>query len=184
MMTGFCAAGNARGNSCRISRVDATPAPPTAGRLMTRPLEIRRAEAQTSDRGGAGKMPRFAPAVFAACAMGMAALPCPRARADEQMLPLAASGDWVAVEHSDSETSAPDVCLAMTVPGSGKGLAFRAATSDIEVRLNDESWSLPAQVTGSLVFDVGTYHAVRQYKHDGSGGDNVGSASGVDRSNE
>jgi hypothetical protein len=103
-------------------------------------------------------MPRFAPAAFAACAL--AALPCPRARADEQMLPLAASGDWVAVEHSDSETSAPDVCLAMTVPGSGKGLAFRAATSDIEVRLNDESWSLPAQVTGSLVFDVGTYHAV------------------------
>ncbi|MGB8277355.1 MAG: hypothetical protein WCF20_05405 [Methylovirgula sp.] len=73
------------------------------------------------------------------------------------MIPLAASGNWFAMAHSASVTSPPDTCLAATA-ASGRMLAFRASTSDIEVRFSDNSWSLPADVAGTLVVDVGAYH--------------------------
>jgi hypothetical protein len=103
-------------------------------------------------------MQRFAVVAFATCAIVAAALPNRSGRADEQMIPLAASGDWVAVEHATSITAAPDLCLAMTIDGA-KTFALRASTDDIEVRYADQSWSLPAGVSGTLIIEVGSYSA-------------------------
>lgn len=71
--------------------------------------------------------------------------------ADEQMTPLAVSGDWVAVAHSDTITDPPDVCLAIE---PGTNFAIRADNTDIEFRLANNSWSLPADVTGTLELEV------------------------------
>ncbi len=80
------------------------------------------------------------------------------ANADEHMIPLAASGDWVALEHSDSITDPPDLCIAFTGV-SGQSFGLRASTDDIEVRFSNDSWSLPSGVNGSLVLNVGSYSA-------------------------
>ena len=73
------------------------------------------------------------------------------ARADEQMTPLAESGDWMAAAHSEGMESAPDFCVAMDVVDH---FLFRADSNDIEVRYVDDSWSLPANVTGNLTLSV------------------------------
>jgi hypothetical protein len=73
------------------------------------------------------------------------------AAADEQMTPLAVSGAWMAVAHSDTITDPPDVCLA--IEPSAK-FAIRADDTDVEFRLGNDSWSLPAGVTGTLELDV------------------------------
>jgi hypothetical protein len=72
------------------------------------------------------------------------------ARADEQMTPLAEQGNWVAMQHSSSITDPPDMCLAASLDG----LAFRTDETDTEIRLVNDKWSLPANVTGSLTLKV------------------------------
>jgi hypothetical protein len=63
------------------------------------------------------------------------------ALADEQLTPLAASGDWVTVAHRASVVDKPDVCVAASV-GRKSTLALRADSNDVEVRVADKSWSL------------------------------------------
>jgi hypothetical protein len=77
-----------------------------------------------------------------------------KAGADEQMVPLAASGDWVAVAHHDSITDPPDVCLAMA---PSYNFALRTDENDNELRYGNDSWSLPAGVTGSLIVSVNAH---------------------------
>ncbi|MBU6448950.1 MAG: hypothetical protein KGQ26_04915 [Rhodospirillales bacterium] len=85
-------------------------------------------------------------------AAGLAALLLPlNARADEQFTPLAASGDWAAFVHRDSMADAPDFCGAGDLKD---GLIFRADNTDIEIRYSDDSWSLPANVSGNLALAV------------------------------
>ncbi len=108
--------------------------------------------------GGIQKMRYSTRVLVVAAAIGFLCLTFDRAVADEQLLPLAESGDWIAMEHTDSITSAPDVCFAAT-SASGRVFAVRAAESDLEVRFSDDSWSLPAGVTGTLAIAVGSYHA-------------------------
>ncbi|MGH7069145.1 MAG: hypothetical protein ACREFO_03910 [Acetobacteraceae bacterium] len=100
-------------------------------------------------------MQRLAQGFAAAMAIGIAWLIPGRAIADGQVLPLVASGDWAAVEHLPSFNSTPDMCVARTAT-SGQVFGLRATETDIEVRFSDQSWSLPADVSGSLVLDVGT----------------------------
>ncbi|HEY1856404.1 hypothetical protein [Acidocella sp.] len=73
------------------------------------------------------------------------------ATADEQVTPLAVSGDWMAAAHSDSITDPPDVCMAMEPSAK---FFIRVDNTDIEFRLANDSWSLPAGVTGTLEVDV------------------------------
>lgn len=72
------------------------------------------------------------------------------AMAQDQMTPLAAQGDWMAMSHSDSFTDPPDVCIAISLDGFG----LRTDDTDNEVRYSDKSWSLPAGVTGTLAIKV------------------------------
>jgi len=103
-------------------------------------------------------MQKFTQAFAVAAAIGFVCIVSGRAVADEQLLPLSESGDWIAMEHTSSITSAPDVCFAATT-ASGKAFAIRASETDIEVRFSDDSWSLPAGVTGTLAVAVGSYQA-------------------------
>ncbi len=73
--------------------------------------------------------------------------------ADEQMTPLAVSGDWIAMAHSDSMTDPPDVCLAFN---SDAGFAIRADDNDVEIRYQNASWSLPDNVTGVIDLKIQT----------------------------
>ena len=62
------------------------------------------------------------------------------ARADEQIATLAVSGDWVAMAHHTSITAPPDVCIAAK---DSQGIAFRADTDTVQLRIINEKWSLP-----------------------------------------
>jgi hypothetical protein len=79
--------------------------------------------------------------------------------ADEQMVPLAVSGDWVAAAHQTSMTAAPDVCIVMN---QESGVAFRAAIEGIEFRVANSTWSLPSNVQGSIFVAVGQWNATLQ----------------------
>lgn len=89
-------------------------------------------------------------AIYALTLM-LISLPC-ISWADEQITPLAAEGDWEAAAHSDSITDPADLCVAVN-PSSGLGIRIDD-TGDIQLRLTNSSWSLPANVTGSLNFSV------------------------------
>ncbi len=67
--------------------------------------------------------------------------------ADDGITPIAAEGDWMATEHQDSITDAPDVCMAMELPAE---FALRADSNDVEFRLVNTSWALPADVSGNM----------------------------------
>jgi len=71
--------------------------------------------------------------------------------ADEQVTPIAEGGDWIAVQHTASMTDPPDVCGAIDTAAN---LIIRLDSSDIEFRLSNDSWALPANVTGTLELDV------------------------------
>jgi hypothetical protein len=73
------------------------------------------------------------------------------ALADEQLTPIASGGTWLAIQHSDSITDPPDVCLAVD---EQTHFAMRYDQNDIEFRLSNESWTLPANITGTLELDV------------------------------
>ena len=78
------------------------------------------------------------------------------AMADEMMVPLVVSGDWAALAHRPTMLAAPDACM---VGNFGKGLAFRADSETIELRMMDKKWSLPADIQGSIVVSVGAWKA-------------------------
>src|ERR1700735_5364558 len=73
------------------------------------------------------------------------------ALADEQLIPLAQSGSWAAVEHRPSMADPPDVCLASVINGA---MALRSDGSTVELRSGNDSWSLPDGVQGSISFTV------------------------------
>lgn len=89
---------------------------------------------------------RFGPFLAA-----LALVPLPL-RADEQLVPLAMSGDWAALAHKADITSPPDVCV-LTNPV--RQIAFRAASSGFEIRVTNENWSLPINVSGTIQMKVG-----------------------------
>lgn len=93
---------------------------------------------------------------FAIIASSVFIAPCVfanRALADEQVRPLAISGDWVALSHSESMLAAPDMCLAVQ-RGENISFVIRADENDVEIRLLDTHWSLPAGVTGKIHISV------------------------------
>jgi hypothetical protein len=99
-------------------------------------------------------------------------LPC-ASWADDQINPLASEGDWVAESHSNSMTDAPDLCIAAN-PSSGLGIRIDD-TGDIQLRLINLSWSLPANVTGSMNFVVNS----NKYSFDISANDSTWIAADV-----
>jgi hypothetical protein len=66
--------------------------------------------------------------------------------------PITASGDWVAVARQTSAADTQNICMA-TAPK--QRFAIQARSSDIEIRLDNDNWSLPDNVTGILEVDAG-----------------------------
>jgi len=75
------------------------------------------------------------------------------AQADEQMQVAAQSGNWAAMTHSPSETSAPDLCVAFNPISK---VALRSDGTTTSIRIINESWSLPASVQGTIVVVAGS----------------------------
>ena len=76
------------------------------------------------------------------------------AAADEEIIPLAESGDWAAAAHHTSMTAPPDVCVAMN---NEQGVAFRADAEGVQFRVSNTSWSLPTGVKGSISLEIWKY---------------------------
>lgn len=74
--------------------------------------------------------------------------------ANEEMVPLAVSGTWIAMAHQPSMTAQPDVCVAAE---RVTGFALRASAEGIQLRLVNPSWSLPASVQGDVTIAVGDW---------------------------
>lgn len=74
--------------------------------------------------------------------------------ADEQMVPLAVSGDWIALAHRESMIARPDVCAVIN---GQSGLAFRSDADGTQIRITDEHWTLPVNVEGSIAVSVGDW---------------------------
>ena len=92
--------------------------------------------------------------LFLVSVFAMPFLFSPQALAQDSgnMTLLAVSGDWVTMSHSDSAVDAPDVCVS---GDENAGVALRADdTGDIELRVSNSAWSLPADVVGKLKFSV------------------------------
>ena len=62
------------------------------------------------------------------------------------------SGDWLAVSFHDGPSTI--VCAAGR---EDHKLAFRADKSDLEIRSEDASWSLPATAEGDMTLTAGTF---------------------------
>jgi hypothetical protein len=75
------------------------------------------------------------------------------ASADEQMVPLAQSGQWITYAHQASITQRADVCVTANAV---RGVGFRADADGIQIRVSNEQWSLPAGVQGSVAISVGS----------------------------
>ena len=74
--------------------------------------------------------------------------------AEEMVVPLAQSGDWITAAHRTSITAAYDACLTTNL---ASGVAFRIDRESILMRVSDRSWSLPAGVTGSVSVQIGDW---------------------------
>lgn len=74
--------------------------------------------------------------------------------ADELMVPLAASNTWAAAAHKSSMVDPPDVCIAIETQSH---FALRADETGVQLRLSDDSWSLPSGVTGQIEVKIGGY---------------------------
>jgi hypothetical protein len=75
--------------------------------------------------------------------------------ADEQLVPLAINGEWVAVVHKVSITSPPDVCVAFN---AAAGVALHADRDTVQFRVTNKKWSLPASVEGSVLIVIGEWN--------------------------
>lgn len=80
------------------------------------------------------------------------------AAADEQMVPLAQSGDWAAIAHRPSMTAVPDVCVAINVRSR---VAFWSDGGTVEIRISDSKWSLPTHVDGSIEIVIGDWKTIQ-----------------------
>jgi hypothetical protein len=79
---------------------------------------------------------------------------CP-ANADEHLVPLAQSGEWVAMAHKVSMTAAPDVCVAYN---ARSGVALRGDGDTVQLRVIDKKWSLPNSVQGVVLVAIGNWN--------------------------
>jgi hypothetical protein len=77
--------------------------------------------------------------------------------ADEQMVPLAISGEWIAFEHRTSLIAPPDVCV---VGNPVHGIALRAGFEGLQFRASDRSWSLPTGVRGNIWITIGDWQTI------------------------
>jgi hypothetical protein len=77
--------------------------------------------------------------------------------ADEEMVPLAISGEWVAAAHHPSQIAPPDVCMAFDIKSA---VAFRASDDGTEFRVSDNKWSLPPRAEGDILISIGTLSTV------------------------
>lgn len=102
-------------------------------------------------------MQRFTSLFAATCFGGLIASCAHPVPAAEQTVRLVSSGDWVAAKQTSSPTESPDICSAFT-RAAGRMFGLQANIVDTEVRYSDESWSLPANVSGNLILDIGHYH--------------------------
>jgi hypothetical protein len=76
--------------------------------------------------------------------------------ADEQMVPLAASGEWMTMAHKPSIIAPADVCLALNVVS---GVALWAGQGDVQLRVINKAWSLPAGVSGVVSVALPNWNA-------------------------
>jgi hypothetical protein len=95
-----------------------------------------------------GILPQAAVVVLA---LAVSVLTVGNAMADEQLNTIASGGSWITVDHSLSLTDPPDVCLAMDQVSN---FMIRHDANDIEFRLSNNNWSLPANITGTFELDV------------------------------
>lgn len=72
--------------------------------------------------------------------------------ADDLTTQLAQGGDWFAMAHRPSMVSRTDLCLAFNMKS---GVAFRYDGENMQMRMVDKSWTLPADVSGALVVSIG-----------------------------
>jgi hypothetical protein len=78
------------------------------------------------------------------------------AQADERMVPLAVSGDWIAMAHHTSMTAAADMCLVIN---SSSGVAIRSANEGIQFRVVNTNWTLPTGVEGQILLSIADWNA-------------------------
>jgi hypothetical protein len=76
------------------------------------------------------------------------------AHSDEQMLPIAISGDWAAFAHHTSMIASADVCMVFNIRS---GFALRADKDGMQLRIGNAKWSLPAGVEGNVTVNVGVW---------------------------
>lgn len=79
---------------------------------------------------------------------------CGLARADEEVVPLAEGGDWVALSHHASMTAGVDVCIVLNARND---IGFRADRDGMVLRVNNETWALPTSVQGDILLSVGQW---------------------------
>lgn len=90
----------------------------------------------------------FALALGAAVCIGSGAY----AQDDNEQV-IAQQGDWVAGSYSPSPTSPPTVCIGTS--DSSPSLGFRADDQrNIDIRMQDSDWSLPANAAGNIKISV------------------------------
>ena len=77
--------------------------------------------------------------------------------ADERLVPLAISGNWIAMAHRQSITSRADVCM---VANMKSGFAIRVDETTKQIRVIDDHWSLPSGATGTVTITIGDWHQV------------------------
>jgi hypothetical protein len=82
---------------------------------------------------------------------------CVSARAEEQMVPLAISGDWVAMAHRPDMIARADVCIVFDAK---RGVALRSGNGVVQLRVTNSSWSLPADVQGNITVNVDAWNAI------------------------
>lgn len=78
------------------------------------------------------------------------------ARADEQMIPLAMSGTWMAVAHKASLVAPPDICVVTDV---ATGFVLWTNGEEVQLRFVDQKWSLPSYVVGQITVSIADWTA-------------------------
>jgi hypothetical protein len=72
-------------------------------------------------------------------------------QADEQIAPLAISGNWVAAAHRASMTAPTDVCIVENVASCAY---LRADADHVELRVENQNWALLTAVQGEISLSI------------------------------
>ena len=72
--------------------------------------------------------------------------------AQERLMPLAMGGNWMAAAYRESLTSPPSVCVVSSISPK---FILRSGWQGLEMRIADDSWSLPTNVEGKIQVRVG-----------------------------